>query len=230
MSNKQIIHNRLKAAGFNEIAIAAIMGNMQSESGFNPHNVEDRSGIDDNVYTAKVDCGEYSNFCEDGYGYGIAQWTHNRRKKKLYDFAKRQMKSIGDINMQLDYFIYELKADFRQLHNKLINATNLHDATVAFMLDFEKPQDKSAAKQNERVCNAEKIYAEFNKSGNIQIGEIGCRVEALQILLNGAGYDCGKADGEFGNNTRNAVVSYQRENKLTPTGIVDANMWSKLFH
>lgn len=55
-------------------------------------------------------------------------------------------------------------------------------------------------------------------------------VKSLQILLNGFGYDCGEADGEFGTKTRDAVRKFQRAKKLTIDGEVGANTWRELLN
>ena len=62
-------------------------------------------------------------------------------------------------------------------------------------------------------------------------GSRGDNVKALQILLIGYGYDCGKhgADGDFGANTEKAARDYQEKNKLTVDGIVGKNTWNKLL-
>jgi len=44
----------------------------------------------------------------------------------------------------------------------------------------------------------------------------------LQKFLIAAGYDIGKADGNFGNKTKLAVVKYQIANKLKGDGSVGA--------
>ena len=56
-------------------------------------------------------------------------------------------------------------------------------------------------------------------------------VKALQVLLIGYGYSCGKtgADGDFGNNTANALKSYQKDNKLIIDGICGVNSWVSLL-
>ena len=66
----------------------------------------------------------------------------------------------------------------------------------------------------------------------LQVLEKGCvgdSVKALQILLNGYGFNCGKADGDFGANTLAAVKSYQRSMKLTADGSVGPATWSALL-
>lgn len=54
-------------------------------------------------------------------------------------------------------------------------------------------------------------------------------VKPLQKYLNVIGYDCGTADGIFGNNTHKAVISFQTKYKLSADGIVGKNTWKKLF-
>ena len=62
-------------------------------------------------------------------------------------------------------------------------------------------------------------------------GNKGEEVRALQILLMGRGYDVGKdgADGEFGENTRNAVIKYQRDNGLAADGIAGKDTLTALW-
>ena len=76
----------------------------------------------------------------------------------------------------------------------------------------------------------EKEYCEV-KLETLKKGCEGDNVKALQILLIGYGYDCGKsgADGDFGANTEKAARDYQGKNKLTVDGVVGKNTWSKLL-
>ena len=56
-------------------------------------------------------------------------------------------------------------------------------------------------------------------------------VKALQILLIGYGFNCGKygTDGDFGSATDEAVRNYQKAKGLTVDGIVGKNTWNKLL-
>ena len=49
-------------------------------------------------------------------------------------------------------------------------------------------------------------------------GDRGDAVEDLQEALNDQGYDCGKADGIFGNNTENALEDWQEDHGYEPDG------------
>ena len=77
-------------------------------------------------------------------------------------------------------------------------------------------------------------YATPVKNVSVSLPQLenGCEgdsVEALQILLNSLGYNCGKADGIFGANTEKAVKAFQKALKLTADGIVGAKTWAALL-
>jgi N-acetylmuramoyl-L-alanine amidase len=56
-------------------------------------------------------------------------------------------------------------------------------------------------------------------------------VKALQTLLIGYGYSCGKAgaDGDFGNSTYKALKNFQKDKGLSIDGCCGAKTWSKLL-
>lgn len=62
----------------------------------------------------------------------------------------------------------------------------------------------------------------------IYFGIKGVYVLIAQDDLNTLGYSTGGLDGIFGNNTKNAVIRYQRQKGLTADGIVGCNTWSSL--
>ena len=61
-----------------------------------------------------------------------------------------------------------------------------------------------------------------------QIGSVGDEVTALQSLLKEKGYYKGNVDGIFGTATKNAVVSFQRDNGLKTDGIAGQQTLSAL--
>lgn len=63
----------------------------------------------------------------------------------------------------------------------------------------------------------------------LEKGAKGDAVKALQERLNLLGYDLGTADGDFGNKTKTAVESFQKQNDLTVTGVADPEMQALLF-
>ena len=115
-NNDEKIWNYLKAKGFSDYGAAGVMANTQAESGNNPQNLqniyEKKLGFTDATYTAAVDNGSYGNFVRDSAGYGLCQWTFWSRKQNLLTFAQAQKKSIGDLEMQLDFLLKELSEGY----------------------------------------------------------------------------------------------------------------------
>jgi localization factor PodJL len=54
------------------------------------------------------------------------------------------------------------------------------------------------------------------------------QVKQAQALLNQLGYDAGAADGQFGDRTKAAVLSFERKNGLPETGVVDGKLIVRL--
>ncbi|WP_196233176.1 peptidoglycan-binding protein [Sphingomonas segetis] len=54
-------------------------------------------------------------------------------------------------------------------------------------------------------------------------------VGVIQLLLNRAGGSL-RVDGSFGPRTQAAVLDFQHQRRLPPTGMIDALTWNRLFH
>jgi len=167
--NDRHIWNALLAALGNSFGAAGLMGNLYAESGLNPRNLqqsfERKLGYTDDSYTAAVDTGGYKHFVDDGAGYGLAQWTYHTRKAKLLTFARASGKSIGDIDMQLDFLIEEIKG-YTGVWYALINATSVREASDAVLTGYEKPTDQSEAVKIKRATYGQKYYDQYAKEGN----------------------------------------------------------------
>ena len=91
--NAEKIWNKLLDVGANAYGAAGTLGNLDPESGLNPQNLQDtgnrKLGMTDQEYTSAVDARTYLNFCRDGIGYGVAQWTYWSRKQALLNFARK---------------------------------------------------------------------------------------------------------------------------------------------
>ena len=55
-------------------------------------------------------------------------------------------------------------------------------------------------------------------------------IKAVQNKLNSLGYNCGTADGYYGNATKNAVISFQSAKGIDTDGIVGPTTWNLLFN
>ena len=177
MSEKSI-WNKLREKGFSEKATAAIMGNMQGESGLIPYRLQgdfdwktDYQRSRD--YTAKVDCGKISksDFLHEGPcggGYGLCQWTFWSRKEGLYETAQKLGLSIGDEKVGIDWLYREIqKSEYVYKKNNyekypvfeyLSMDVSLLEMTKAVLHGYEKPYDQSDAVANQRAAWGQEIW------------------------------------------------------------------------
>lgn len=174
MKNEEIIWNFFKSKGLNDYACAGIIGNAYAESGCNSTNLESmyeqKFGMSDNEYMNAVDNGTYTNFVYDCAGWGIFQFTYYTLKQGLLDYARQTNKSIGDINMQLEYSWMLFEKNYSSMLQKLKSATSVLQASNAVLLDFERPADQSVAAQQKRANFGQKFYDKY----------AGKKVEAVQ--------------------------------------------------
>lgn len=125
--------------GLSKEAAAGIVGNLQAES-----------GLDTTI----------KGTADDKGSIGIAQW-HSGRKRGLLNFAKQQNREYDNLDLQLDYIIYELdQPEYKTARNKINIAKSPQEAALAFMNHYEKPAEW-AKKQSrgQRVGVAESLYS-----------------------------------------------------------------------
>lgn len=187
MSNEKIIWDYLKQKGLSDYGVAGLMGNLYAESGLNPKNLqqtyERKLGYDDNSYTDAVDHGTYTNFVKDSAGYGIAQWTFWSRKQALFSFAKSREKSIGDLNMQLDFLMKELTEGYASVLETLRNATSVLEASNEVLFRFERPANQDESVQQKRCSFGQTYYDQFaNQQEECSVDEF---FKLFEMMRNG---------------------------------------------
>lgn len=147
------------------VAAAGVMGNLYAESGLNPRNLQNtgnaRLGMTDDEYTEAVDCGRYKGFVDDGWGYGLAQWTYSTRKAGLLDAACQRAASVGHIDVQLDYLWRELQA-YTGLMRALQAASTVREASDAVLTMYERPADQSEAVRARRAAFGQLYLDQYN--------------------------------------------------------------------
>lgn len=150
----------------NEYGTAALMGNLQAESGNIPYRLQGDFSSDyykSIRYTDNVDSGaiDRTTFINDSKGYGLAQWTYYSRKADLYDYwVNSGASSIGDIGMQVSFLLYELQNSYGSVYIALVNATDIRTASDIVLTQFENPDDQSEAVKIARALNGTIIYNE----------------------------------------------------------------------
>ena len=141
------VWNYLKSQDLTDEVAAAIMGNMQQESGLSTTAVNPSSGA-----------------------YGICQWLGGRLTS-LEERAKENGTTKDDLLTQLEHLMSELPGEIetyssanlgkKMTYDEFKSLTNIEEATKAFCLCFERPGSWEAAIGN-RVNYANEFYAKFN--------------------------------------------------------------------
>ena len=169
-TNEEKIWNFLKTNSLSDHGAAGLMGNLYAESGLRSNNLqntyEGKLGMADAEYTELVDKGSYKNFGNDRAGYGLAQWTYPTRKAALLAYAKSCGKSIGDLEMQLEFLLKELTS--YGLLSKLKTVSTVLEASNIVLLEFEKPASmNTAATQAKRAEYGQKYFDKYAQKGSV---------------------------------------------------------------
>lgn len=169
MDRETLIWQYLQSRLNNPYGTAGLMGNLYAESALNPQNLqnsfEKSLGYTDQEYTKVVDNGTYNNFVNDKAGYGLAQWTYWSRKQNLYNFAKANNKSIGDLDMQLEFLWKELQ-EYKAVFETLKKATSVREASDCVLTKFERPADQSETVQKKRASYGQTYFDKFTKESD----------------------------------------------------------------
>ena len=255
----QTIYDQLRTAGLTEAGALALLGNWECESNceanrvqgdFSPYRTQSKQ------YTTDVDYGMIpkQQFQNDQRGYGIAQWTYCSRKAALYDFCKKLGSSIGNETTQVKFALEELKNDFPSLLNELKTSNDLYECTKDVCYKFENPAVKNV---DARFQAANRIKGMIDLDGGgdtpdpdpdpeptpeppaeehklvLRTIDKNCsgfdEVFLLQSALLCRGYLETTPTDAFGSWLDEIVKQFQKDNGLTPDGIVGPLSWERLL-
>ena len=158
---QEMVWYALRSAGYSEIATAAVMGNIENESGFRSDAIESGNGI----------------------GLGLCQWSFGRRTS-LESYISSKGTDTSDIKTQIEFLLGELNpaggadgyAKFQMsgnsssayngisyTYNDWKDATDIEDATWAFMALFERPSyDPGTNHIDRRIADSKKYYEMYS--------------------------------------------------------------------
>ena len=241
----QTIYNRLRDHGMTAAGACAMLGNMQAESGLKA-NIAQRgmTTLTDDEYTRQADSYAMSQakFVHDAVGYGLCQWTYWSRKKALIEYAHDIGKSVGDEEMQVDFCVGELKADFPGLWNYLCITEDTYEATSRICAEYERPAVNNI---DTRYYFARKFQAEL-AAGRKQTtddqpqaetywpprmiceGMSGADVAVAQALLAAHGAELA-VSSVFDAKTKNRTMEFQNGVGLHADGIIGNDTWTALL-
>ena len=171
--SKESIWRFLKHKGFSDVAAAAIMGNMEAESGCVSYRLQGDFGKNfqkSKDYTAQVDAGKICRrafACEGpgGGGYGLCQWTYPPRKEGLYDLAQQQGLSIGDEFLQVEWLTRELWQDeYGIVRDVLAKSVSIRESSDVLVKVYLRPADQSEAVLKKRAELGREFYQKFSQA------------------------------------------------------------------
>jgi len=150
-NNEETVFKFFAGNNFTKEQSAGIVGNMIAESGVNPKRVQGTSTPDGDKDSPP-----------GGGGYGLVQWTPGT---KILDDAKAKGQSPGDLNFQMGLLLDQLnggsKIPEKAAGDDIKKQTTVDGAAKSFMLKYERPADKSEARQNERARLAEGVFQRY---------------------------------------------------------------------
>ena len=182
---KSQIWGYLKKQGFNDYAIAGLMGCWEAESHNNPDTLEGNYALKEdphailadptklNAYAERVfvlhkvseNAKQYYKGSDGNYypGYGLAQWT-GPRHQAVMEWAESQNKDYTRLGTQLGYTMSEIEK--RPTYQQRADAaTDVNSGVIAALDQFENSSDnfhvKHEPQYSKRLGYANEIYNQF---------------------------------------------------------------------
>lgn len=156
--NEKVIWDCLLSLVGNVYGTAAIMGNLMAESSLNPQCATGKNKTAN--YTKDADNGVV-DFVNDGVAFGLVQWCFCTRKQGLMDYAKTTGRSVGHLQMQLEYLVKEMSENYKTVWKTVQSTNSIRTASDIVMLKYEKPASTSEAAKKKRADYAQKFYDKF---------------------------------------------------------------------
>ena len=156
--NEKVIWDCLLPLVGNVYGTAAIMGNLMAESSLNPQCATGKNKTAN--YTKDADNGAV-DFVNDGVAYGLVQWCFCTRKQGLLNYAKSTGRSVGHLQMQLEYLVKEMSENYKTAWKTVQSTNSIRTASDIVMLKYEKPASTSEAAKKKRADYAQMFYDKF---------------------------------------------------------------------
>lgn len=188
--------------GLTKEAICALLAQLQEESGFNPQNLEDKAnrklGMSDQEYTRAVDNGTYTNFVNDGFGYGLFQVTYFSRKRMFLDWVRARGGSIGSTELQVSYMWWEFANYFASIWKMMKTSNDMYALTWKLLDVWENPDEKTN-NMKRRYGYAQEWYAKVRMGGasaerEVKMSKVDTYVQEAIAIANDNSHGYSQAD------------------------------------
>lgn len=202
--NEDYVFSYLVKQGLPRAAACGILANMYHESGVIPERVQDdySSGYAvSRSYTQRVDSGmisstDFIHHGPNGGGYGLCQWTYSSRKQALWEYKSSKNTSIGNLDMQLEFLLRELKGVtpykeyniFNRLKSIPDTAEGAFSAGQMFCTVFERPEGDTSYKRGIFARDNYKDYYTGSNSGASLTPKMGEAIVTVALAQVGKRY------------------------------------------
>ena len=220
MTTQEYIISECRKQKLTDEAIAALLAQIQAESGFKVNNLENTAntklGMTDEQYVAAVDNGTYTNFVRDCFGFGLWQLTEYSRKQNFINFVRARNGSIGDLALQVEFMFWEFRNYFGKIWNSMKSSHDLYALTKVLLYEWENPLEKT---ENMRVryeyaqvwLNKVRGYKEVTN----KMTQNECVTKVLNVARNELGYHEKASNSSLDDKTANSgsgnYTKYARE-------------------
>lgn len=163
----------------------------------------------------------------------LMKWAANCGRFVVKDFAKGDVFLYDYDNVKTDsehtgiYTGEMVNGKYKVVEGNYADAVCMVERNPGEIIGAFRPawQDEGEAPQDGGSRPVTVSLPELSK------GSRGASVEAMQMLLEGNGYSCGRygRDGDFGNDTASALRSYQQYHGLEADAVCGIRTWSKLL-
>ena len=150
MDRAKYIQKRLIDGGISEDDVMAILANIghETKGTFDPKERQDVGSGENYLRGEDVPEDEWFSDSKKGRGTGLLQWDDRRKDQNRKDgsvqiglkrFAEERGKRWDDIDVQIDYILYELKGREGSKFKHVTNAKSLEDKVKMFSEKVERP-------------------------------------------------------------------------------------------
>lgn len=178
-------------------------------------------------------------------GFGIDQlYTHQHWYSKKYcpayilphweEFRRKVQSYLGGVTENKPTEMYRIRKTWDDAKSQIGAYTNLNGAKEAWKEGYVIYNSKGEAVYPVASASSESVSAVDNSPVSLPVlrkGDNNQYVESLQHLLIGKGFSCGTygADHDYGSATESAVISFQKQVKISATGVCDSKTWLELL-
>ena len=232
-------YNAIRGTGYSLIPVLDIESNVLKRS---RSQVTDRaiqflkkfkelSNIDCIVYTYTSFANSYLDKRLSSYKCWIADYNKSQTVKANYvwnSFVGHQYSGSGRINGyrgEIDLNNFTKGIEMENTNSAVEVSNNSYSGYSVSVLQEELNNQFNANLIVDNIAGPKTL----NACIRVRIGARGNITRWIQSKLNSLGYNSGTIDGIFGVKTRDAVMQYQRDNKLVVDGVVGKNTWRSLL-